>query len=200
MSFNATPAQKLLIKLSHFWAPRLASQVRQRWVKLRNPAADIRFGPGCLLGPGFRLRAPWGGRFHCGPGCEFRDGFRAELAGPGSSIEIGAGTVFTYDSLIQCAGSVTIGRNAVFAAWSMVVDGSHRFRDPDVGVLEQGYDLRAIHIGDGASVMAKSTVIADVGERAFVGANAVVTRPVPAWSVAAGVPARVIESFDPSDG
>jgi len=166
-------------------------------VKLRNPLADIRFGPGSRLGPGFLLHAPWGGRFHCGPGCEFRRGFRAELGGPSSSIDIGAGTVFTYDTLVQCEGSISIGERAVFAAYSSVVDGSHRFRDLERAVLDQGYDLRPIRIGDGAAAMSKSTVIADVGTRAFVGANAVVSRPVPPYTVAVGAPARVIDYFGP---
>ena len=192
-----TARQRLQIRLSHDWGPRLASRLRQRWVRLRNPLADISFGAGCRLGPGFSLQAPWGGRFHCGPGCEFRRGFRAELAGPDATVAIGDATRFTYDVVIQCAGSITIGAGAMFAAHSMVVDGSHRFRDLDVGLLDQGYDLRTIHIGDGVGVMAKTTVIADVGTRAFVGANALVSRPIPPYTVAVGVPARVVDYFGP---
>lgn len=200
MSFDPSKRQRLQIRLAYDWGPRLASRVREWIVRLRNPVADISFGPGCRLGPGFRIRAPWGGRFHCGAGCEFREGFRAELEGPNASIVIGDSASFTYDALIQCAGSITVGDRAVFAAYSMVVDGSHRFRDLDAEVLEQGYDLRTINIGDGASIMAKATVIADVGTRAFVGANAVVTRPVPPHTVAVGVPARVVEELAAPDG
>jgi acetyltransferase-like isoleucine patch superfamily enzyme len=41
--------------------------------------------------------------------------------------------------------------------------------------------------------------MADVGERAFVGANSVVTRPVPPFTVAVGAPAKPIEYFGPQD-
>jgi hypothetical protein len=40
---------------------------------------------------------------------------------------------------------------------------------------------------------------ADIGEQAFVGANAVVTRPILPYSFAAGAPARVIEYFGPPE-
>jgi acetyltransferase-like isoleucine patch superfamily enzyme len=176
--------------------PRLMSRLRKRWVLLRNPQADIRFTEPVYLGPRFSLHMPDGGTFAAGPGVEFRRGFRAEI-GPAGRVEIGAGTVFTYDVVIQCSTSVTIGEYCVFAHAALVVDGSHRFRDIDKPVLAQGYDFRPIAIGDHAAVMAHATVIADLGERAFVGANAVVTAPVPAYSVAVGQPARVIDFFGP---
>ena len=46
--------------------------------------------------------------------------------------------------------------------------------------------------------MPGATIIANLGERAQVGANAVVTRDIPAFCVAAGVPARVIDYFGPA--
>jgi acetyltransferase-like isoleucine patch superfamily enzyme len=77
------------------------------------------------------------------------------------------------------------------------VDGSHRFRDLTRPVLEQDYDLRPLHIEDDVTVSAKCTVIANIARRAFVGANAVVVKSIPAYCVAAGVPARVIDYFGP---
>lgn len=194
--------RRLHLKLARWLymrGPRISSRLRKRWVLLRNPQADIRFTEPVYLGPGFSLHMPDGGTFVCGPGVEFRRGFRAEI-GPEGRVEIGTGTVFTYDVIIQCSTSITIGERGVFAQATMLVDGSHRFRDLDRPVLAQGYDFRPITIGDDVSVMAKCTIIADLGERVFVGANSVVTRPIPAYSVAAGVPARVIDSYGPPGG
>lgn len=173
------------------------SRLRKRWVLLRHPHADIRFTEPVYLGPRFSLHMPDGGTFVAGPGVEFRRGFRAEL-GPEGRIEIGAGSVFTYDVVLQISTTLAIGEYCVFAAGVVVVDGNHRFRDVDVPMVSQGYDFRPIVIGDNAAVMAHSTVIADVGERAFVGANSVVVRPVAPYSLAVGAPARVIETFGPS--
>jgi acetyltransferase-like isoleucine patch superfamily enzyme len=64
-------------------------------------------------------------------------------------------------------------------------------------MLEQGYDFTPIRIADDATITTKCTIIADVGTRAFVGANSLVTRPVPAYTVAGGVPAKALDYFGP---
>jgi acetyltransferase-like isoleucine patch superfamily enzyme len=105
--------------------------------------------------------------------------------------------VFTSNALIQCTTSIEIGRRCLVGQSAMIVDGSHRFRDPHVPIVAQGYDYRPIHIGDDVAIMAKCTVIADIGQGAFIGANSVVTRPIPPHSLAIGSPARVIEHYGP---
>jgi acetyltransferase-like isoleucine patch superfamily enzyme len=177
--------------------PRLMSWLRKRWVLFRNPHARIEFRGPAYLGPGFSLDLPRGGTFIVGPGVEFRRGFRAELGGPDARITIGPGCVFTYEVVIQCSSSIEIGAHCVFAQGTLLVDGSHRFRGLDRPMLEQGYDLRPLKIADHATIMSKCTVIADVGGHAFVGANAVVTKAIPPFCVAAGVPARVVDYFGP---
>ena len=183
--------------VGYYHGPRLMSWLRKRWVLLRHPHADIRFEGQVYLGPGFSLHIPREGSFVVGPGVEFRRGFRAELEG--GRITIGAGSVFTYDVLMQCSTTIDVGERCMFGQATIVVDGNHRFRDLERPMLEQGYDFTPIHIGDDATITTKCTIMADVGERAFVGANAVVTRPVPPFTVAAGVPARPIEYFGPPD-
>ena len=188
--------RELLRRASYFWAPRIASELRKRWVLARNPHVDIRFEGPVYLGPGFSLFAPEGGTFHVGPYVEFRRGFRCELHH--GSVRIGRGSVFTYDVLVQCSSSIEIGERCMFGQSTIVVVGNHRFRDLTKPMLEQGYDLQPIRIGDDVTVTTKCTIIADLGERAFVGANSVVTRPVEPYTVVAGVPAKVIETYGPS--
>lgn len=55
---------------------------------------------------------------------------------------------------------------------------------------------RRISIGAGAWVGTNAVIMADVGAGAVIGAGAVVTRPVPARTLAVGVPARVVRSLD----
>jgi acetyltransferase-like isoleucine patch superfamily enzyme len=64
-------------------------------------------------------------------------------------------------------------------------------------MLEQGYDFNPLRIEDDATITTKCTIMADIGRRAFIGANAVVTKPVPPYTVAVGAPARPIEYFGP---
>jgi acetyltransferase-like isoleucine patch superfamily enzyme len=183
-------------RVGYVHGPRLMSRLRKWWVLARNPHATIRFTEPVYLGPGFSLHMPDAGTFVAGPACEFRRNFRAEISGDGR-IEIGAGTVFTYDVVIQCSTSIAIGERCMFGQATLVVDGNHRFRDLDQPMLAQGYDYRPIRIADDATVTTKCTIIADLGERCFIGANSVVTKPVPPFSVAAGVPAKVVDYFGP---
>jgi acetyltransferase-like isoleucine patch superfamily enzyme len=88
----------------------------------------------------------------------------------------------------------------MFGQSSMVVDGNHRFRELDRPMLEQGYDFRPIRIANDATVTTKCTIIADLGERCFIGANSVVLKTVPPFCVAGGAPARVLDYFGPPGG
>ena len=183
--------------LRYYRWPRVTSRFRRWWAVRSNPHATVRFGHGCTVGPGFRLVLPAGGTFIAGDHVEFRNGFRCEMGLPTTRVEIGSGTVFTYGVLIQCSTEITIGERCVFAEGSMIVDGNHRYRDLSKPMLEQGYDYRAIRIEDDVSAMVKSTIIANIGTRAFVGANSVVVKDIPPYTLAAGVPARVLDYFGP---
>lgn len=65
-----------------------------------------------------------------------------------------------------------------------------------------GNELGVASIGDDVDLGAGCVVIGDiqVGDHARIGALAVVTRPVPAWAVVAGNPARVIRVDGPGAG
>ena len=184
-------------RTSYARGPRLASSLRKLWVKLRNPNARIEFGPGTHVGPGFSIYAPFGGTFVTGPRAEFRRNFHAELTGRDSRIAFGSDCHCTYDVVIQCGTTITIGDRCVFGQAAIVVDGNHRYRGLDRPMLEQGYDFRPIEIADDALILAKGTVIASIGERGVVGANSVVTKPVPPYTVVGGTPARPIDYFGP---
>jgi acetyltransferase-like isoleucine patch superfamily enzyme len=176
--------------------PWLMSWLRKRWVIFRNPTAHIEFRGPVYLGPRFSLHMPRGGTFIVGPGVEFRRGFRAEL-GPTARIEIGGGSVFTYDVLMQCDTSIDIGERVMFGQCTMVVDGNHRYRDLTRPMLHQGYDYRPLRIADDVTITTKCTIIANIGTRAVIGANSVVTRDIPSYCVAGGTPARVLDYFGP---
>lgn len=154
----------------------------------------VEFSGPARLGPGFSLDIPDHGTLIVGSGVDFRRGFSCEISGEGK-VTIGDGSIFTSSVKIQCTTSIDIGRRAVFAQDVLIVDGKHRYGDPDVHSLEQGYDYRPIRIGDGALVMSKSTVMADIGEGAFIGAHSLVTRPIPPHCLAFGTPAQPVEFF-----
>ena len=178
--------------------PRVTSWARRVAVEATHRHCHVEFRGPVRLGPGFTLEIPDHGTLIVGGGVDFRRGFSCEISGDGRVV-IGDGSIFTSNVRIQCTTSIDIGRRCVFAQDVLLVDGKHRYGDPDVHSLEQGYDYRPVRIGDGAVVMSKSTVVADIGEGAFVGAHSLVTRPIPAHCLAFGTPARPVEFFRPQD-
>ena len=176
--------------------PLLMSRLRRWWVLARHPHADIRIHPTCYLGPGFSLHITGPGTFEAGAYSQFRRGFRAEIDGKGR-IRFGEGCVCTYDVLIQCSTSIEFGDRVMLGQAAFLADGNHRFRDLDKPMLSQGYDYKPLRLENDVAVTSKCSVIADIGERSFIGANSVVSRPIPAFCVAVGAPAKVIDYFGP---
>jgi len=150
------------------------------------------------LGPRFQLHIPDAGEFVVGPDVDFRRDFVCEIYGTGR-VSIGAGSIFTSNSVVLCSTTVEIGARCVFVQGTLIADGNHRFRDWRRHLLDQGYDFRPIKISDGAVVMSKCTILADIGKGAVIGANSLVNKPVPAYCLAGGVPAQVIEYFGPPE-
>jgi acetyltransferase-like isoleucine patch superfamily enzyme len=150
-----------------------------------------------FAGPGFRLEIPGAATLVVGERVQFRKSFYCEID-YGGTVSIGAGTVFTSDAMIQCTTSVTIGERCAFGQGTFIADGSHQFRDPSQHALDQGYNHRPITIEDGAIILTKCTIVANIGTRAVIAANSLVNRDVPAYTLAGGVPARPIEYFGPS--
>ena len=165
---------------------------------LSNPHADIRFEGPVHIAPGFSLYIPGPGAFIVGPGVEFRRGFRAEVAGAGRVV-IGARCTFSYYSLIQITGSLEIGEGSGFGQSSAIFDGAHLYRDLTKPFMHQGFELRPIRVGKECGILTKTTILNDVGDRCVIGANSVVTDPIPPYTVAVGAPARVVQYFGPEE-
>lgn len=191
-------AERQLYQIGYGWGPRLRSELRKRWIILSHPHANIRFEGPVHIAPGFSLYIPASGSFIVGPEVEFRRGFRVEVVGSGSVV-IGARCVFSYYSLIQCSGSIEIGEGCGFGQSSAIFDGNHHYRDLNAPFVKQGFDLHPIRIGKECGVLTKTTVLADIGDRCQIGANSVVVKPIPAYCVAVGAPARVVDYFGPEE-
>ncbi len=177
-------------------AARLMSDLRRLRLLLLHRHANVRFLGPVYIGPGTAFHIPQSGTLIVGPNVEFRRGVQIEIEANGR-IEIGAGCRFTYDVLILCTTSLKIGDRCGVGQSVLIVDGQHRYRGLDRPMWDQGTDFRTIDIGDDVSIATKCTIMADIGTRTFVGANSVVSRDLPPYSLAVGAPARVIDSFAP---
>jgi acetyltransferase-like isoleucine patch superfamily enzyme len=115
----------------------------------------------------------------------------------GARIRIGTQTFLNIGVMVAAIDLVEIGDHCMFANGCFVSDSNHRFDDLDRPVPWQGFTSKGpTRVGDnvwcGANVVIASGVT--VGERSVIGANSVVTTDIPPFSIAAGVPARVLRS------
>jgi acetyltransferase-like isoleucine patch superfamily enzyme len=116
-------------------------------------------------------------------------------------IDIGDNTNIAMNCFIQSAKHVKIGRNVLFAAYCYVIGGGDHSTDRiDVPIIAQRQVVKGITIEDncwlGAGVKVQDGVA--IGRDSILGSGAVVTRDVPEFSVAVGVPAKVVGNRDSS--
>jgi acetyltransferase-like isoleucine patch superfamily enzyme len=121
------------------------------------------------------------------------------ITAPGTArVRIGSGTFLNIGVMVAAAELVEIGEHCMFANGCFITDANHRFDDLQKPVPWQGFTSKGpTRIGDnvwcGAHVVVTSGVT--IGERCVIGANSVVTEDIPAFSIAAGAPARVLRSI-----
>jgi acyl-[acyl carrier protein]--UDP-N-acetylglucosamine O-acyltransferase len=111
-------------------------------------------------------------------------------------LVIGDGCRFGRELSIACVGEITIGNDVMSSDDVFIADCYHDYQDPIAPVLHQPMSRpEPVHIADGAYLGACSIVLPGVtiGERAYIGEGAVVTRDVPPGAVVYGNPARVVQ-------
>jgi acetyltransferase-like isoleucine patch superfamily enzyme len=144
------------------------------------------------------LEAFQDGRLEIGPQVLFEPG--VWITAPGEArIRIGGGSFLNLGVMVAAVDLVEIGEHCMFANGCFISDASHRFDDPNVPVPWQGFTSKGpTRVGDNVWCGANAVITSGVtiGERSVIGANSVVTRDVPPFSVAVGVPAKVIAEVD----
>lgn len=116
--------------------------------------------------------------------------------GKGNNISIGDYSGIGRNSYIaNPAAKVVIGANVLIGPELIIYTHSHNYDDPNILIRQQGgFDL-PVTIGDDVWIGSRVTIMPGVTihDHAVIGANAVVTRDVPEYAVAGGVPAKVIK-------
>ena len=106
--------------------------------------------------------------------------------GDNCTIDIGEDTYIGPYSCLAGPGNVKIGRDCMIASMVGIYANQHHH----VGSSEKGITIEdKCWIGSGAKVLDGVTI----GYGSAIGAGAVVTKDIPPYSVAVGVPAKVLE-------
>jgi acetyltransferase-like isoleucine patch superfamily enzyme len=112
---------------------------------------------------------------------------------PGAELVIGAGTYLNYGLSLSAEGRLTIGENCLIGSYVNILDSDYH------DILDHTLPGKVAPVEIGNNVWIGSRVIVlkgvHIGDGAVIGAGSVVTKDVPARSVAHGVPAQVVRHF-----
>lgn len=178
------------------------------------PVVAIYRSMACCLGTE-RVFPGWSQAFSLIPGTSGRylrhAFYRRVLARCGDDAWISFGTLFSHATAsigrnvyigANCSlGDVTLEDDVLVASNVSIMNGSqqHGIDRLDIPIREQPGVYRHVKIGCDSWIGERAVVAADVGRHCVIGAGAVVTRPVPDYAVALGVPARVVKFRNAAD-
>jgi acetyltransferase-like isoleucine patch superfamily enzyme len=133
-----------------------------------------------------------GGIISIASGAKICDG--VILAPYGGSISIEENVYIGPYSVIYGHGGLHIGRDSLIATHTIVIPADHLFHDRDRMVRSQGLSRKGITIGEDVWIGANVKILdgVEIGDKSIVGAGAVVNKSLPPFSIAVGVPTRVI--------
>ena len=140
------------------------------------------------------------------------------MIGPGCSLSVGMlpGQPLLHDRILVIGTRCIIGRgSSIVAHYSIeigdgvftgpniyITDQNHTFADRELEIGRQATTEGPVKIGDGCWLGTGAVILpgVELGRHVVVGANAVVTKSVPDYSVVVGVPARVVRQYKEGEG
>ncbi len=109
------------------------------------------------------------------------------------NFKIGKKSSLGEKSWIYALTKVEIGENTCIGKDVYLMTGTHDVNSPEFVLVK-----KPIIIGDGAWIATDAKILpgVSIGDMAVVGAGAIVTRDVQAWSIVGGNPAKFIKKRD----
>jgi acetyltransferase-like isoleucine patch superfamily enzyme len=114
---------------------------------------------------------------------------------PEGKIQIGNGVHIGEGSVIYSGVGIRIGDNVIIGPQNIIVDLDHCFQNLDLPINQQGMNGKEISIEEDVWIASQCVIIKGVtiGKGSVIAAGSIVNSSIPPYSVAAGVPAKVIK-------
>jgi len=120
----------------------------------------------------------------------------------GAFIRIGSRVIVNVGCYLSGEGGLRIEDEVLIGPGAKLLSAGHEYENQPLSIYRHGLTYGTVTVGKGAWIGAGAIILegVTVGEGAVVGAGSVVTRDVPAFSIVAGNPARIIkwrQGFEP---
>jgi len=117
-----------------------------------------------------------------------------------SNISIGENVVIRPTTMLfaDVFGEINIKDNVMIGAGVHFYVNNHKFNNPNIPIIEQGYyPSKSIIVNEGSWIGANTIILPGVtiGTNSVVGAGSVVTKSIPSGTVFAGNPAKFIKEI-----
>lgn len=143
---------------------------------------------------------------HIGRKIKIKKGYRIEcysrFAGikmPPPSLTLFDKVLIGYNFTALVANKVQIGSNTILASNVSLISENHGiYVETNVPFYAQPLQTGPIIIGEGCWIGQNVIVLPNVniGDKCVIGANSVVTNDIPSYSIAVGMPAKVIKRYN----
>jgi acetyltransferase-like isoleucine patch superfamily enzyme len=111
-------------------------------------------------------------------------------------FEIGEYSYIGPNGVMGAGGGIKIGNHVQMGPNVTITAENHRFDNPDRLMDEQGVSHQGVVVEDNVWIGGRVTILdgVTIGRGSVIGAGAVVTQSIPPYSIAVGMPARVLRS------
>ena len=170
---------------------RFVSSVGQRslavWWRIRGAA----IGKKNLIGSRLQLTRPW--QFRTGTRCVIESDVSIKIVDDNARLILGDSCYVARFSQFDLSSECVVGDHVLIATGCLIVDHNHGL-DRDRRIDDQPCVAKSVTIGSDVWIGAHAVILPGVtiGQGAVIGAHACVTSDIPPYSIAVGVPARVI--------
>lgn len=109
-------------------------------------------------------------------------------------VEIGDHSFIGCNAVLGAGGGIRIGSHVLIGQNVNIHAENHRFADSSRLIREQGVNYEGVVVEDDVWIGSKATILdgVTVGQGAVIGAGSVVTKSIPPYAIAVGVPAKVV--------
>lgn len=118
------------------------------------------------------------------------------VANRGVGFTIGDYSAIGAQSFIGAQGGVTLGNDVIMGPGVRIFSENHNYDNCDLLIRKQGETRKEVIIEDDCWIGSGVTILGGVtiGRGAVIAAGSVITKNVPSYSIAAGIPAKVIKT------